>query len=218
MSEPTDATGITESTFDLLEFVKRGTSARREVEIYTDHEAAAECQRINELLADAEDDEGDADGPLGSATTVERLAEEVDPWLARLQASRMTWTVRALSAEEIDQAFEQIPPPKTPVPPKENAPRPLQEAFTDRVIAYNKSKAQVDADRRLLLISYAVEGVSTPAGTQDSVSVEDLRALRAQPHGQGWIDRLWQAVDEASSEEVEPPVPTSPGRSTSTRG
>lgn len=217
MDETTDATGITENTFDLLEFVKRGTSARREVEIYTDHEAAAECQRIGELIESADDADDDADGPLGSATTVERLTEEVTPWLERLKASRMTWTVRALSAEEIDQAFEEMPPPKMPVPPKENAPRPLQEAFTDRVVGYNKHKAKIDGERRLLLISYAVEGISTAAGTQDSVSADDLRALRAQPHGQGWIDRLWTAVDEASSEEVEPPVPTSPGRSTSSR-
>jgi hypothetical protein len=207
VNETKNAAGVAED-FDLLEFIDSGTIARREVVIYTDHEAAARCHEIA-----AEPDAGPEES-LGETTSDAEAAE----WLERLMASKMTWTVRALSSDEIERAMDEVKPPAMPVPPNNNAPRQVHEQWAEQVREYNVAKAKADADRRLVLISYAVLGVETARGTLAAVDVDTLRGLRAKPHGQGWIDKLYAAVDEASSEDVEPPVPTSPGRSTSTRG
>lgn len=224
MIENQDATGVTESTFDLLEFVNKGTVATREVVIYTDHEAAARCQTIQDELDDLEDDGDDArkaDAPLGSKDAGTRRAEleaEAESYLERLSASRMTWRVRALSQTEIEAVFEAYPDPKLPIPPKEGAAQALHDRWQEALEARVKEKGKVEARRNLALIAAAVESVETPAGATDTVSVDQLAALRERPHGAAWIDKLYAAVDEASSEDVAPPVPTSPGRSTSTRG
>ena len=218
MSETKDAAGVTED-FDLLAFVATGTIARREVVIYNDHEAARECQRLQEAIDAADDEDPKTDGPLGGDfQSKAELEAEAASWLERLQASKMTWTVRALSAEEIDRAYEAVPDPKMPTPPKDGAAQGLKDRFTERWVAYQVDVEKAKADRRLVLIAAAVESIETPAGVSGAITAETLRSLRGKPHGQGWIDRLWAAVDEASSEEVEPPVPTSPGRSTSSRG
>ncbi|GAA1992925.1 hypothetical protein GCM10009718_33310 [Isoptericola halotolerans] len=223
MDQTKDAAGVTED-FDLLAFVETGTIATREVVIYTDHEAARRCQEIEAAL-DALDDDGPddrkQDAPLGAESDETRRAEleaEAEQWLERLQASKMTWTVRALSNDEIKASFDVVAAPKMPVPPKEGVAQAIKDRWHERVEEYGRKKAEADEDRNLVLVANAVVGIETPAGSTGSVTVEQLKALRSKPHGQQWIDRLYTAVDAATSDEVEPPVPTSPGRSTSSRG
>jgi hypothetical protein len=225
VSEAKDATGVTENTFDLMEFIETGTVARREVVIYTDHEAAAKCadlqKRIDELTDDDDRDRAPKDGPLsgdGGGDELAALEAEAEQWLERLQASRMVWTVRALSQTEVEKSFDVVPVPKMPAPPPDNAPDKLRDRWMERVAKYHQDDEKAKQERTLVLIATALQSVETPKGIVGSVDVDTLRALRDKPHGKSWIDKLYTAVNEASSEDVAPPVPTSPGRSTSTRG
>lgn len=230
----TDET-LTEAAFDLLDWIKTGTVARRQVVIFTDHEAHSEAARITaemdalgwtaEQAAEDERRRGrPADGPLseagdsGTADQLAALERELGTWSERLDASRMVWTVRAISQDEAQRAYDAIKQPSMPLPPKEGAAASVQEAWAARVAEVNVKRREADELRQLHAIAAAVESVETPAGVREGVTVDELKALRGIPHGAQWIEKLAAAMDAATTEDIAPPVPTSPARSTSTRG
>ena len=227
MPANTPTESITEDAFDLLDWINTGTVARRQVVIYTDHEAYAQAVRITDRLAELgwteRDDDRPQDGPLSEGIgpdddEVAALEAELESWSARLDKSRMTWTVRAVSKDEITAAADANPEPKMPPPPKDGAPAAVQERWMERVQAYNRAKRVRDEVVNLAVVAAAVVSIETPAGTQDGVTVDQLRALQGRPHGAQWVERLYKAVEQATDENVAPPVPTSPARFTSTRG
>ena len=229
----TASESITVESFDLLDWINTGTVARRQVPLYIDHDAYAEvkrlCEELEELGWTAEQAAEDArrapqDGPLSGSVDAYRteqmraLEAELESWSARLDASRMLWTVRAVSEDEVRASFDAIPVPKAPLPPKDGAAQAIQERWMERVSEFNRAKAAAEEERKLHLIAAAVTCVETVKGARDVVTIDELRALRSRPHGGQWIERLYKAIGEATDENAEPPVPTSPARSTSTRG
>lgn len=218
---------LTEDAFDLLEYITSGTVARRQVTIYNDPEAgealAKILERLDELGWSEDPEPGDdrpQDGPLSgdpAQDEIDELLAEAQELQARLEASKSVWTVRALSEEEVERAFDEVPLPKTPRPPKDTAPKKEFDLFHDRAEKWGKDKTEADRERKLALISAAIVTVETPRGSVDSASRDVLRALRSKPQGQQWIDRLYKAVDDAQGSEVDVPRPTSHGRSTTTQ-
>lgn len=218
MSKTDDApTGVTEDAFDFLEWLESGTIARRQVVIYNDHEAFEAFVKVDERLAKlGYSDSGKPaskgkDAPLGgdpNDAEIDALLDERDALLARMQASKATWTVRAVSQPEAESTFDVVPVPKRPVPPKESAPQPVQDKFQERAQAWVLAAARAEDDRKLAVISIAVVGIETARGSADGVTFDQLKAMREKPHGAQWIERLHGAVSAATNEDVAPPVPS----------
>lgn len=211
--------GLTDETFDLMDWIESGTVGRRQVTIYNDVEAGKRLQDVHARLGELGATEGPEDGPLEDAGSPEvaALLAEADELLGRLEASKAVWTVRAVSTDDVEATFSAdggVPEPKKPVPPPAAAGKKAAEDFVDRVNEWNKAVEAADARRRLFLIARAVVEVETPRGTVAGASVEALEALSHRPHGRQWIDRLYAAVDAATDADVEVPRPTSPERST----
>lgn len=229
MSEtPETPAGLTEHAFDLLDWIESGTVARRQVVIHNNPRVAEEFATIEARLAElghTDDETGDGtvrDEPLGGSVEdaeIEQLLAAREDVEARWEAARSTWTVRAVSQEEVEASFDEVPPPKPPLRPKnfDAAPDKIRAAFVEASAKHQRANAKANEDRQIVLIATALVSIETARGTATSVSVDALRALRSKPHGKQWIDKLYAAVDAATSEDPEVPRPTSSGRSTSTQ-
>jgi hypothetical protein len=219
--------------FDLEAWLSTGTIGHATVDTYADVVAGQTLidlqDRRDELckkLGIDPDEEPAAaafpkDQPLseydGADDELADLDDQIEEMRQRLAASKMTWHLRAISAEEIDAAHDKHEIPQPPVDPGPNASEQAKTRFGKKAMAYGRARTEYDLSVRLEIIATAAESVATAAGSR-SVDAALLRKLRARPHGQQWIDRLYKAVEQALKEEVELDRPTSPGFSTSTRG
>lgn len=216
-------TGLQEADFDLMAWIETGTIARRTVVIHNDPAAADRFLELEKRLAELGVDEGDeiADTPLASTgvdAELEEIRREHAELYKRWEASRATWTVRAVSEEEVEAIVAASAAPKMPVPPLEKAGRAAQEAYYEKVAEYTEAKKKWDDAVDLAVIARAVESVETAQGTAKGVTVEQLRSLKSRPHGSHWLKQLRDAVNAATEGDVDVPRPTSPGASTSTPG
>src|SRR5690606_11476995 len=100
-----------------------------------------------------------------------------------MEASKATWTVRAISQPQMESTFDAVPVPKPPAPPKDGAPQPVQEKWLEKVRAWNLENARAADDRNLAVLVVAVVGIETARGSADSVTFEQLKAMRSRPHG-----------------------------------
>lgn len=213
---------ITPEAFDLMDWIASGTVGRRQVTIYNDVAAGkrlVEIQaRLNEL-APVDDRDEDGDQPLSASAPPEvaELEAEAADLLDRLDASKAVWTVRAVSKDDVDATFDEVPAPRRPVPSQETtekARKREEDAFNTWVRASNEA----NQERRLHLISRAVVSIETVRGAADGATVDQLRAMQSRPHGAQWVDQLHAAVEAATEVEPDVPRPTLPGRSMSSRG
>lgn len=211
--------------FDLLDYIKSGTIAKREVALYADERAGEELVALIAQLKDlgwseeGQDEKATRpkDGPLDATsdeTDIADLLEKARSAQERLDSSKSVWTVQAISPEVADAALESIKDPKAPIPPKEGAAERVKEAYQDRYVEYRKGCDVAERDRRLVLLSEAIISVETPNGTSSGVSIDHLKALRQRAGGQKWIDKLWSGLNEAQSEDPDVPRPTWLARST----
>jgi hypothetical protein len=211
--------------FGLADWLSTGTVARQHVTIYADQAAASRLEEIDARLREIDPDVDPAaggDGPLSAAgkapVEVAELEAEAAELIERMQASRAVWEVRALSGEEVQVARDAVKWPRPPVQPPAAAGERAQERFRDAVIAYSAAQDAADLEFRCRIVHTAVVAIVTPRGTVDAISLDSVTGLRAKPHGQAWLDRLYKAVDSATEEDVEIPRPTWPGHSTAARG
>lgn len=225
MSTIDDTTGLpAPEDFDLIGWLESGTVATRTVPIYNNPALIDELESLDKAIAAAEADKPAAepvDAPMSDDVDVVDLPaliarrDEVEELLLE---SRSVWTVRALSADEVDGSFKTVPEPHAPASPKESAPQQARDKYTERLYAYAQRKARADADRRLVQVAAAVVRIETSTGSRSSVSVEALGALRAHPHGQKILETIYAAVAAATGAKIEISRPTSPGLRTSIPG
>lgn len=217
----------TPADFDILDWIESGTIARREVTIYNDPLLVEEYEAITARLTEAgwvepdtasrsrDDDRSEA--TLGDTNTdqIDELLAQRDDIAARWEQSKAVWTVRAVSQDEVEASFDVVPVPKQPLPPKQfdNAPDAVREAFLEKARAAQTAAAQAEQDRKLAVLATAVLSIVTAKGTATGVTFDALKTLRSRPHGKQWIDRLYAAVNAATSTDTELPRPTSNGRS-----
>ncbi|GAA3218178.1 hypothetical protein ACFP63_08645 [Oerskovia jenensis] len=221
------STDSTPADFDILDWIQSGTIARREVPIYNDPRLVEEYEAVEARLAEAgwvetdaaprsrDDDRSEA--TLGDTHTDEiaELLAQRDDIAARWEQSKSLWTVRAVSQDEVDASFDVVPVPKQPLPPKQfdAAPDSVREAFLEKARLAQQAAAQAAEDRKLAVIATAVVSIVTAKGTAEGITLDALKTLRSRPHGKQWIDRLYDAVNAATSTDTELPRPTSNGRS-----
>jgi len=231
--------GITPENFDLMSWIASGTVATRTVAIHNNPALAADAEALEAEYVAAEKavaDMGD-DRPVSwkdpRPAIEKRMAELHDRW----EASKATWTVRALSHDEIEGAFDAVPSPKQPVAPLPQAGKKAAEDHAEKMTEWARKVHEADRERTLHLIVAAVVKVETVQGCIERepgdppiLTVDAIRALRDRPHGDQWVGhipstkgqritgKLAGAVMGATEGDVSVPRPTSPGRSTTTRG
>ncbi|MCV2395921.1 hypothetical protein OEB99_16520 [Actinotalea sp. M2MS4P-6] len=231
MTDTTPDETLTPEVFDFDEWLATSTVARRQVMIYNDPALLEESEALQAQLAAAE--------TAAAADAGDQAMDAIDPRpgiLARMEelyerweASKTTWTVRALAEDEVEDSFEPdkggIAVPRQPVPPLEKAGQKARDDYTRKYVEWSKANTRAQRERRLVLIAAAVTKIEAPgrvlereAGAPPVVTVDQLRALRERPHGEQWVAKLYHAVDEATHGDREVPRPTLPGRSTSDLG
>lgn len=214
MAETTDDLGA----FDLLDWIESGTVARRTVTIYNDPALASEYEALAARLAEAEAAESDdTERTMDEAPESVAILAQIEALWERWQASKSTWTVRALSGDEARAIVDRHPVPDAPAKPLDTAPAAEKAAHAAAVKAWLRESDRVSAERNLEFIATAVVEVTTNRGTVHHVNVDTLRRMRSRPHGHHRIEQLVTAVNEATQGDVEIPRPTSPGNSGSDR-
>lgn len=218
---PNDAV-LSEDDFDLDEWLSTGTLARRAVEIFNDPALAAEYDVLAIRLAEAQSAEPqDEEASVGGGGAVEDILTEMRALHEKWQASKATWTVRALTEDEVAGLTEQHPDPEIPAILAGDKPEPGTPEHEARLAEgqrYLAEREKASTERYLAMIALAVVEVATPRGTAKNVTLEQVRRLRTRPHGKAQTQRLIDAIVSATNGDVDVPRPTSPGRSGSDRG
>jgi hypothetical protein len=220
LSSPLNGPALTEETFDLDEWLSTGTLARRAVPIYNDPALVAEYDVLAQQLTEAQGAVESQDATMGDAGAMAEIYQRMAELHARWQASKATWTVRAVDETELKAITDAHPDPE--IPAFMLTPKKPGAVWNEEQLAagakYREEREAALTERNIAMIALAVVEVRTPRGVVRSVSVDQIRKLRARPHGKVQTQRLIDAIASATSGEVEVPRPTSPGRSDSDRG
>lgn len=194
------------------EWLESGTIKRREVPLYADaaimDEMVALDARIQQVEAQEKRDRENGDRTFADKSMLEELQAEAEALWERYEASKSVWHVRATTPAERDEAFEMFPEEDAPVLPRGSVSEAAKRAWEKARDEWKVRALKSNNERKLLLLSKAVEKVEIGGNTITSVSVDDLRAMRGGAYGTERIDMLWRAVDEASK-QGEAPVPFS---------
>jgi hypothetical protein len=221
---------ITPDDFDLMAWIVSGTVATRTVEIHNNPALAEEFDALEAEMKAAERDVAalGEDRPMSWTDPRPEIEDRMAELWERWEASKTTWTVRALSHDEIEATFDAVPSPKQPVAPLPAAGKKAAEDHAEKMSKWARALHEADRERTLHIIAAAVTSVESVRGRADSVTVEALRALRDRPHGDAWVGhipstkgarmsgKLASAVMAATEGDVAVPRPTSPVRSTTT--
>lgn len=213
------------------EWIGGATIAKRSVPIYGKPGLYAEFQdleRRQALLESLGEDGGEFAGSESSKIE-QRMRELYDEW----QASKSTWTVRAVDSDELDELKVQEPALVEPTPPeKPDAPAPLpakhdaaeakrftldtqkhraaMDQYEAAVADYEPKAKAYSLELAYRTIAACVVKVEFADGrTIDHVTVEQVRRLR-ESLGERQILSLTTAAQLAALQEPEIPAPFSP--------
>lgn len=219
MSETEDYLPEDPATFDMDGWLSTGTVVRREVPAWADQVAARRAQEIDARLTElgvGTAPEGDVplDAEDENVEEIEALTAEAAEVTDRLAASKVVFTVRGITDDEIEAVIKEHPAPRLPMGAPAKASPEQQQKALDRLARYTAAKAEVDAERLLHQIALCVETVTTPTGTAHGVTTDGLRRLKGEAFGGHLLERLWGAIVAARAEAVPVPGFTSPASST----
>lgn len=166
--------GSTPDDFDLDSWIEQASRPRREVTIYRDWSLLAEYDR---LVAEGEKP-GD-DEAMGDAGIEERIADVLE----RMEASKLVFTVEALTREERKELAEEAPV---------------------KMVAGPDGKEREKVDEVALGDMTVAKAILNP-----QVTAEQIKAMRVKL-GDGPMNSLYQAVAELNTAGQKlPPVPSS---------
>lgn len=169
--------GDTPETFDLDAWIDAATRPRREVTIYRDWSLLAEYDRLVAEGEKAGDDEA-----MGEASNAEQVADV----LARMEASKLVFTVEALTQAERKE---------------------LAEAAPTKTIDLGEGKTREKVDEVALGNMIAAKAIIHP-----EVSADQVERMRVKL-GDGPMHALYSAIAELNNAGQKlPEVPTSPER------
>jgi len=220
VTDPTSNTSVAEVEFDLDEWLSTGTLARRSVEIYNDPSLAAEFDELDRRLKAVQVDDADPEATMGTPSEATEILAAMDELHERWEASKATWVVRALTEDEVKAIIDEHPDPEIPplLAEKREEGAAVSEERLEAGRVYMAAREAVVTERNLAMIARAVVEVRVRAGVARGVTLEQVRRLRERPHGKLQATRLLEAVESATSGEVDVPRPTWPGRSEAARG
>lgn len=169
--------GSTPEDFDLDAWIDQATRPRREVTIYRDWSLLAEYDRLV-----AEGDKGADDEAMGEASNAEQIADV----LARMEASKLVFTVEAITNAERKELAESAP---------------------TVTVDLGEGKSREKADEVALGNLIAAKSIVSPA-----VSADQVERMRVKL-GDGPMHALYAAIAELAKAGQElPSVPSSDER------
>ena len=169
--------GSTPDDFDLDSWIEQATRPRREVTIYRDWSLLAEYDRLVAEGEKAGDDEA-----MGEASNAEQVADV----LARMEASKLVFTVEALTQAERKE---------------------LAEAAPTKTIDLGEGKTREKVDEVALGNMIAAKAIIHP-----EVSADQVERMRVKL-GDGPMHALYSAIAELNNAGQKlPTVPSSPER------
>lgn len=211
MSDTTPDIDLSGDVFE--SWLESGTIRRVTVTLYNDPTLEADIAELEQRRAELE--ETGAERMLDEPSGLAQLARDEEALLERLEASKSTWTVKAILDTEFDKANAAHPEPEAPRTLPLAAPKKAKEQWVRDRDAYVQASAEAERERRLMLIAAAVERVETWRGTAHGITVEQLRKMLTggeqnaewAAYGAYRIKVLWEAVKEARRGDVKVPAP-----------
>lgn len=179
--------------FDIDAWIDQGARPRRDVTVYRSWDLLQEYDRlVQQLEDDAADDES-----MGDVS----IREQIEDVIARMEASRLVFTVQALTGEELKALAEKAPM------------KPLLDGQGQPVLdAEGKPRKRVDqiALGDMTAAAAVIQVTDGATGrSKSTISEKQLRKLRVTL-GDGPVHALYSAVTElAQAGQVIPSVPSS---------
>lgn len=219
-----------DAAFDLNDWIQGISPTLRSVDIYGRTDLFGRYERLERELAIAEQVEQAAEASVTEGSEVARILREMEELYELQQRSKTTWYVQALDSTVIKAISDAHPVPDPlpkPAEPAKNAPDPVKGKYRTELKAWEKKNRAHEEKRRaaadeqnLHLIAAAVVRIENHEGVTvaEQVTVDQLRALQAKPHGAMQTGALLQKAFEAKAGEPVIPAPFSHSRSGSTKG
>lgn len=191
------------------EWLATGTVAKVEVPLYKDKDSLIRYREAAKLLREyrqmvAQDTGERSIGEDDDELELKAAAEEA--W-EQVEQSRETWTLRALSADEIkaiDAAYQVSPMPRK-LP--DNAPAKSQTVQQNKMRAWADEAAAIRQAAAADTIVAAFVSIETSAGTVTSITAEQIQRMRALPGREPDITKLMAAITDATTNDEEPGTP-----------
>lgn len=211
MSDTTPDVEFDGDIFDA--WLESGTTRRVTVTLYNDPTLEQDITDLENRRAEIEDRGNER--MLDEKSPLAELERAEEALLARLEASKSTFTVKALLDTDFDAAAEAFPEPEAPQMLPKAAPAKAKEKWARDRDIYVRAAAEAERERRLMLIAKAVERVETTRGAAPGVTAEQLRRMLTGGKDQAeWaaygtyrLGVLWKAVQEARRGDVKVPAP-----------
>lgn len=218
---PTDET----PAFDLDTWLSGMSSTERSVDIYGNTQVFGRYEHLARELEVAKAAEAAGETSIDDVSTVARIEAEMAALFEVQQRSKTTWYLQALDSATIKQIEQDHPVPDLPAKPEEpakNAPAAVKGQYEAAVrkweqeteAARESHNAAVN-EQNLHYIAAAVVRIEDHQGRviTNKVTVEQVRALEAKPHGPMQTGRLLDAAFKAKAGEPVIPAPFSPSSS-----
>ena len=206
--------------FNFDEWIKNGTVRQKSVVIHNDaaifDKVEALEKRRKEILADQRRTGGERSlSEKDELAEIEaKEAELAESW----EASKATFTVRALDTREAQKVIEDHPLPPPPPMPDRNAPVQVKKRWEADKVDWAKKYDDALLEQNIAFVALAVVSVETPSGSVDHVSIEQLRAIYERPHGKAQFGELIKATNEVTTGDIEVPRPLLPASSAGRSG
>ncbi len=200
----------------LDQWLESGTVRTEQVNLFADQAIMDEMQQLIERREELQGTPR-SQRAMGEADPFKALEREEAALWARYEASKSVWTVRALLPEETDAISQEFPEPMAPQMLPKVAPAKAKEAWAVERDAFIKESQRQAIERDLRHVAKATIKVVTAKGEADSVTVDQVRAMRAKEYGPDRINMLTDAIKLATRGEVEMPRPKSSTGSESTQ-
>jgi hypothetical protein len=181
--------GADPDDFDIDAWIDQGARPRRDVTVYRNWDLLQEYDRLAQKL---QQEDGADDESMGEVS----IREQIEDVIERMEASRLVFTVQALTGEELKALAE-----KAPTKPLLGADgQPLKRV--DQI-----ALGDMTAAAAVIKVTDGATGRSKP-----TISEKQVRKLRVTL-GDGPMHGLFRAVTElAQAGQVLPSVPFSPER------
>lgn len=194
---------------DFDSWLDTGTVAQVDVELHNDKAALIRYREAAELLRDyramtAKSGGEQSVADLGEDLDLQAAADEA--WAA-VEASTETWTLRALSEDEIKAISAAHPAPTMPRQIPDNAPAKSRTEHANKMRAWTEDAMRVREAAQAEQIATAFVSMSTTAGTLTSITPAQILAMKAKPGRLPDFVKLSGAVTDATTNDKAPDAP-----------
>jgi len=200
------------------QWLNSGTARTETVELFADQAIMDEMRDLIARRDILESQSTTGQRAMGEANPMRDLERDEAALWARYEASKSTWIVRALTPDETEEIRDEFPEPMAPQMLPKVAPAKAKAAWAVERDAFVKESERQAIERDLHFIAKATISITTGQGATETISVAQVRAMRAREYGPDRIEMLTKAIAKATRGEVEMPRPKSLSGSEGTKG